>query len=156
MTPKYMDEVALPNLERGLKRSGRTLKDIEIGAGGFMVTGENEEEVGRAFEEVRGRIAFYGSTRTYKPVMDVHGWGDVCLELNRMQAAGQWDAMPSVITDEMVETFSTIGTHDQIVDKIRARYSGYATQIGFSMPLQRPGDEERLRDKIKEIQAIAS
>jgi probable F420-dependent oxidoreductase len=156
MTPKYMDEVALPNLERGLKRSGRTLKDIEIGAGGFMVTGENEEEVGRAFEEVRGRIAFYGSTRTYKPVMDVHGWGDVCLELNRMQAAGQWDAMPSIITDEMVEAFATIGTHDQIVDKIRARYSSYATQIGFSMPLQRPGDEERLRDKIKEIQAIAS
>ena len=39
MTPKYMDEVALPNLEIGLKRSGRTLKDIEIGAEAFWSWG---------------------------------------------------------------------------------------------------------------------
>ena len=66
--------------------------------------------------------------------MDVHGWGDVCLELNRLAAAGQWDEMPAKITDEMVETFATIGTYDQIVDLVKAKFGSYATQIGFTMP----------------------
>ena len=154
MTAKYMDEVGLPNLEKGLKKSGRSLKDIEIGTGGFLVMGENEEELGKAFEAARTRIAFYGSTRTHKGVMDVHGWGDVCLELNRLAAAGRWDDMAARITDEMVETFATIGTHDQIVDKVNARAGSYATQIGFTLPVEKSGDEELLKQKIKDFQAI--
>ena len=154
MTAKYMDEVALPNLEKGLMRSGRTLKDIEISTGGFLVMGENEEQLDEAFQAAKRRIAFYGSTRTYKGVMDVHGWGDVCLELNRLASAGKWDDMPGVITDEMVETFATIGTHDQIVDKVKERYGSYATQIGFSLPMNGPGDEAKLREKIQELQQL--
>ena len=154
MTKKYMDEVALPNLERGLQRSGRKLNDLEIGAGGMLVMGKDEEELGAAHTAAKRRIAFYGSTRTYKGVMDIHGWGDVCLELNRMASAGKWDDMPAIITDEMVETFATIGTYDQIVGKIKDRFGSYATQIGFSMPADDPGGEERLREKIGELQNI--
>ena len=53
-----------------------------------------------------------------------------------------------------VETFATIGTHDEIVDKVKARAGGYATQVGFTLPVENPGDEERLKQKIKEFQAI--
>ena len=154
MTRKYMDEVALPNLEIGLKKSGRTFDDIEIGAGGFLVMGEDEEELDNAYQATQRRIAFYGSTRTYKGVMDVHGWGEVCLELNRLAAAGRWDEMPSKVTAEMVETFATIGTYDQIVDRIRDRFGSYATQIGFNMPVDTDAAQERLRNTIAEIQEI--
>ena len=154
MPPKYMDEVALPNLEKGLKRSGRTLKDIEVSTGGFLVMGEDEDELGEAFNAARRRIAFYASTRTYKGVMDIHGWGDVCLDLNRLAAAGSWDEMAKLITDEMVETFATIGTYDQIVDRVRERYGSYATQIGFSLPSDTPAGEARLKEKIRELQHI--
>ena len=154
MTRKYMDEVALPNLEIGLKRSGRTFKDIEIGAGGFLVMGEDEDELGNAYEATQRRIAFYGSTRTYKGVMDLHGWGDVCLELNSLAAAGKWDDMPAKVTHQMVETFATMGTYDQIAAKIKDRFGSYATQIGFNLPVEKPGDEERLKAKIAEIQKI--
>ena len=149
-----MDEVALPNLEKGLKRSGRTLKDIEISTGGFLVMGENEEQLGEAFQAAKRRIAFYGSTRTYKGVMDIHGWGDVCLELNRLASGGKWDDMPKIITDEMVETFATIGTYDQIVDKVKERYGSYATQIGFTLPVENADDEIRLKEKIHDLQQI--
>lgn len=154
MTKKYMDEVALPNLEKGLRRSGRTLKDIEISAGGMLVMGEDEEELGAAYTEAKRRIAFYGSTRTYKVVMDVHGWGEVCLELNRLASAGRWDDMPAMITDEMVEAFATIGTYDQIIGKIKSRFAGYATQIGFSIPAHDPNGEDRLKQKIRELQTF--
>ena len=154
MTAKYMQEVGLPNLEKGLAKSGRTLKDIDIGGGGFIITGRTEEELGTDYEETRRRISFYGSTRTYKGVMDAHGWGDACLELNRLSNAGQWDAMRSLVTDEMVDTFGTIGTHDQIVDKIRDRFSSYATTIKFSIPSEGPDDEARLQHIVSGLQGI--
>ncbi len=86
--------------------------------------------------------------------MDVHGWGDICVELNRLAAAGQWDEMPAKITDEIVETFATIGTYDQIVDRVKAKFGSFATQMGFTLPVEKPGDEKRLMDKIAELQAI--
>ena len=74
--------------------------------------------------------------------------------MNQMAAAGRWDDMPSVITDEMVETFATIGTYGQIIGKIKERFGGYATQISFSIPTDNPDEEERLKEKILEIQNI--
>ena len=62
--------------------------------------------------------------------------------------------MPSHVTNEMVETFATMGTYDQIVDKIRGRFGSYATQIGFTLPAETAAGEERLRNKIAEIQEI--
>ena len=62
--------------------------------------------------------------------------------------------MPAMITDEMVETFATIGAHGQIVEKIKARFGSYATQIGFTLPVEKPGDEARLREKLQAIQAL--
>ena len=71
-----------------------------------------------------------------------------------MTAAGRWEDMAAQITDEMLETFATIGTHEQIVDKVKARAGSYATQIGLTLPVEKPGDEERLKQKIREFQAI--
>ncbi len=71
--------------------------------------------------------------------MDVNGWGDICLDLNRLAAAGQWDEMPAKITDEIVETFATIGTYDQIVNRVKAKFGSFASQIGFTLPVEKPG-----------------
>ena len=38
------------------------------------------------------QIAFYGSTPAYRPVLDLHGWGDLQTELNRLSKAGEWAA----------------------------------------------------------------
>ncbi len=54
----------------------------------------------------------------------------------------------------MVETFATIGTYDQIIDRGKARYGGFATQIGFTLLVTKSGDEDRLRQKIQELQSI--
>jgi probable F420-dependent oxidoreductase len=154
MSGKYMQEVGLPNLQKGLAKSGRTLKDIDVGGGGFFITGRTEEDLSTDYEETRRRISFYASTRTYKGIMDAHGWGDVCLELNRLSNEGQWDAMRSIVTDEMVDTFATIGTHDQIVDKMRDRYSSYATTIRFSIPTEGAEDDARVQNIVAGLQGI--
>ena len=57
-TPKYTREVILPTVEQGAKKAGRSLHDLEIGGGGFVVTGQDEEELERNKKATKTRIAF--------------------------------------------------------------------------------------------------
>jgi probable F420-dependent oxidoreductase len=152
-TPKYLHEVILPNIEKGAKKAGRDLKEIEICGLGFIITGKTEEEVEKAKAPVRQQIAFYGSTRTYQPVLDVHGWGDLCPELYGLSIEGKWQEMATKITDDMLEEFAVTGTYDEIVPKIKERCAGVIDRINFSIPVRSPEDEERLKHMIKELQA---
>ena len=152
-TMKYLKEVILPNIEEGAKKAGRDPKEIEICGLGFVITGKDEEEIERAKAPVRQQLAFYASTRTYKPVLDIHGWGDLCLELNALSLQGKWQEMATMITDEILEEFAVIGTYDEIVDKIKEKCEGLIHRVTFSIPVRTPEDEERLKHMIKELQA---
>ena len=153
-TPKYLKEVVIPNIEAGAKKAGRSLKDIDMTGGGFVITGETEEDVERQKPALRHQIAFYGSTRTYKGVLDLHGWGETCLRLHRLAAEGRWPEMGREISDEMLDQFAVCGTYDQIAARIKERWGGIVNRTGFFMPVRHEGDKERLRDIIRQIQAI--
>jgi alkanesulfonate monooxygenase SsuD/methylene tetrahydromethanopterin reductase-like flavin-dependent oxidoreductase (luciferase family) len=85
-TPKYVKEAVPPDVKRGLKKSGRSRGDIEICGLPFIVTGKSQAELERRLEVVKGQVSFYGATRTYSSVLDIHGWGDTGLRLFRQPA----------------------------------------------------------------------
>ena len=151
-TPWYTEQVVLPNLGRGAALSGRTLEDLDVSGGGFIVTGANEEEVEAGRLATKNRIAFYASTRSYAPVMSAHGWDDTAEKLYRMSVEGQWSLMGREITDEMLDAFAVVGGYDDIVDRVKARYGRYASSVSFSIPVRTPEDEERLRAMVKSLQ----
>ena len=150
-TPKYTREVIIPNLEIGAKRSGRSLDNFEINAGGFIITGATEEEVESKRAGVKGQISFYASTRSYESVMSTHGWEDTAARLYRMSVDNRWGEMPNQITDDMLETFAVIGTHDEIVDKLKEAHGDYATSISFDIPTPTGEDEEMLAGMVSEL-----
>ncbi len=152
-TQKYFDDTILPNIKKGLAKSGRTMDDIEVCGTGFIITGETEEDVEKAKAPVRQQLSFYASTRSYKVVLDAHGWGHVNEELFGMSIEGKWQEMAAGITDEMLEQFATIGTYDEIVGKIKARSAGVIDRVTFQIPANNPDEEERLKSMIKELQA---
>lgn len=154
MTWKYIAEVALPAVEAGAKRAGKTLKDVEVSGGGFIVTGANEEEVLQNLEITRRRIAFYASTRTYKAVMDLHGWGDITLRLHELTLQGRWKELPSLITDQMIDAFCVVGTYASIVPRLKEKYSGWATRITFPMPYGEGPADNALRKVLTDLKAI--
>ena len=90
-TPKFTQEVILPKLEAGATAAGRSLADLEVSGGGFIVTGATEEEIESSRRDTKRRISFYASTRSYAPVMHAHGWHDAAEKLYRMSIDGQWD-----------------------------------------------------------------
>jgi len=152
-THKYAREVILPNLEQGAAKAGRTLQDLEISGGGFIVTGVNEEEVEANRQVTKNRIAFYASTRSYAAVMSAHEWDDTAAKLYRMSVDGKWSEMGAEITDDMLDAFSVIGTHDEIVKQIKSTYGKYSDSIGLSIPIKSPDDENKLKSMIAELQA---
>ncbi|HEY5010178.1 MAG TPA: TIGR03617 family F420-dependent LLM class oxidoreductase, partial [Acidimicrobiales bacterium] len=90
-TERYLREVTLPALERGLAKSGRGFADFPISFSGLIATGDSDEALADATRRVRGQIAFYGSTPAYRGVLELHGWGDLQSELNTLSKTGEWD-----------------------------------------------------------------
>jgi len=150
-TPKYTREVIIPSIEEGVKKAGRQLSDLDIVGGGFLVTGKNEEEVEKAKAPVRQQISFYASTRSYLPVLECHGWGEVGAKLFRLSMEGKWPEMGAAITDEMLEQFAIVGTYDEIVPKIKERYYDVATTLDFGYATYTAEQAERLRWMVQEL-----
>jgi len=133
-TERYMREVTLPALERGLAKSSRTREDISISYPGMIVTGETDEEIANATRAVKAQLAFYGSTPAYRPVLALHGWGDLQTDLNRLSKQGKWDEMAELIDDEVVRAFAVVAEPDQVAAKILERFEGIVDRLTFYAP----------------------
>ena len=131
---KYIREVTLPAIAAGLERSGRTLSNFELDYAPIVATGVNEASILKAREIARDRIAFYGSTEAYRPVLDIHGWGDLQVELNRMNKRQQQKEMAALIDDEILETIAIVGTPEEVIDAMRTRFSDVVGRTGFRVP----------------------
>ncbi len=123
--------LTIPALARGAARAGRALADVEVAFPLMAVVADNDEQLMRGREAMRPRLAFYGSTPAYKVVLDVHGWGDLQPELNRLSKAGDWATMSSLITDEMVDAFSVQGSPDRIGATVRERYGDLIQRVSL-------------------------
>lgn len=129
----HMTERTMPAVERGLATAGRTRDDFEIIVEVIVGVGRDDEELERA-RGVRNLLAFYGSTPAYRPVLDVHGWGDLQPELNRLSKQGDWKAMGGLINDEMVDTIAVHGTPDEVAAEIVRRYGAYSDRVCAYFP----------------------
>lgn len=124
-TPKFLREVTVPALKRGALSASRPLDDVKVAASPFVISGRFEEEITRSRELVRLRIAFYGSTPAYRPVLEAHGWGELGDELNRMSKTedpGRWDQMGTLISDDVLYTFAVEGLPDEVGGAIVERF----------------------------------
>jgi probable F420-dependent oxidoreductase len=140
-TERYLREATLPALERGFERSGRSREGFEITAPAFVVARDTEEGIAEGVQFVKQQIAFYGSTPAYRPVLDLHGWGELQDELKAMTKRGEWDRLADLIDDELVKTFAVVGTPEEAIAEIKRRYGDIATRITLPLPPDR--DAER-------------
>jgi probable F420-dependent oxidoreductase len=154
MTDKYMREVVLPNVAIGLKRGNRTWNDIEISGGGFTVFGETESEIEQGLERLRQPISFYGSTRSYHEVFEVHELKSLGMQLHEMLLAGKWAEMQKVIPESVLRTFAQTSTYDKLPEFI-ANKREYASRLGLALPQGTPEQRERSQHIIKEVQKVA-
>ena len=130
---KYMREVTIPAIEQGLQNSGRSLSEFALDYAPMIATGSNEEAITKAVATLRDRIAFYGCTVAYKPVLDIHGWGDLQEELIALNRQHRNQDMAALITDEMVSTIGITGTPEEVITTMKARFGGLISRTGFGV-----------------------
>jgi probable F420-dependent oxidoreductase len=126
---RYLQEVVLPAVSEGAANAGRAADDIAIVCPIMAILGDTEEERVRARDETRLRIAFYGSTRTYSGVFDLHGWEGTSARLHELQRAGDLKGMADTITDDMLAVYSLESTWDGLADALVDKYGGIADRV---------------------------
>ena len=148
-SPKYLRELVQPAVNAGLAKSGRARKDFTYATASFVVVGDTPEERSQQAQMVKQQIAFYGSTRTYQPVLDCHGWGDLTTKLHRKSIEGDWKGMADLITDEMLDTYAVTATYDKLAAALQARYAGLLDRTGLYQPYPPRQDDPRLPALVK-------
>ena len=114
-------------------------------------TGSSEEVVATEWERQRNMLGFLYSTPAYWPSLELFGWQDKGQQLLDMTRAGNWQEMPEIITDDMLEKFVPRGTYDTIAQIYRERYGGLTRRITFPVPAD-PVDDERAAEAIARLQ----
>jgi probable F420-dependent oxidoreductase len=151
-TERYVREVTMPAIERGLAKAGRSRTDFQVSGPLFVVSGANEEQMATAEAGVRQQIAFYGSTPAYRGVLDLHGWGDLQPELNALSKQGQWVEMGNLITPEILHTFAVVAeTPEAIGAGLIDRYGGIVDRCSLYAPYR--ADQERWRQVVATLKA---
>ncbi|NMI00595.1 TIGR03617 family F420-dependent LLM class oxidoreductase [Pseudonocardia acidicola] len=151
-TRAYLVDVLRPAVDDGARSRDRDPARIEVVASPLIVTAPNEAELAKKVSDVRARISFYASTRTYRPVFSHHGWDDIAEQLSALSREQRWDEMEALVTDEMVHTIGVVGTYDEIAEKVWRRYEGVCSAVEFSLPVHGPEDHERLAEAIRAVQ----
>jgi probable F420-dependent oxidoreductase len=132
---RYMREVILPAIAEGAKKVGRGSGDVSVSITAFIATTPEEMNLARA------QISFYASTPSYRPVMDLHGWGTTAEKLSSHAAKGEWSEMPMLITDEMLNEFCLVTEDDKLGDELKRRYEGVADRLSIYTPFV-PGEKD--------------
>ncbi len=149
---KYLEEVCMPQLLEGMRRSGRSREHFDIHGGGFVCTGPDEATVAAEMDIARRRIGFYASTRTYLPILEMHGLRDLGLKLHRMSVEGKWDQMADHVSDDAVGIFAACGTYAELPKAVADRFGGAADSIDIHFPAGAPAG--LVKELVTDIQRI--
>ena len=122
-TGRWIREHTIPALAEGRRRAGKAMDGFTVKAAVFLATG-TEEETAAAIRRVRSHIAFYASTPAYRPVLDLHGWGDAAAELTALSKQGRWAEMDSLVSDEMLHEFAIVAPPSDVPRLLAERCAG--------------------------------
>ena len=141
-TERYIREVTLPGPRARGGKAGKKLSDMTVSYPGFVVTGATEADGRSASKAVREQIAFYGSTPAYRPVLELHGWGDLQSELNTLSKRGEWVKMGELIDDDILNAFAVVCPIGEVAAEVKTRFGDIVDRFSFYAPYKM--DPERM------------
>lgn len=150
----FLEQQALPAVERGLAKEGRKRESFILQVNAIVITGETAEAMAAAETSVKGLLGFYASTPAYRPPMEAVGFGDLQPALNRLSKEGAWDRLGEHIDDDFVAAFTTRGTPDTIARQLWEKYGSCADRLAIYAPYAAP--DGMWRDIIAELKSLSA
>lgn len=133
--PKVLAEKIIPALECG----GRRPALIAVPK---TITGRSGAALDAAREPVRKELAFLYSTPAYRISLDVLGFSEVGEKLTAMARTGDWAALASVLTDDILDVLVTECVHSELPQVLTAKYAGLCDGIALAVPADPADDKE--------------
>jgi probable F420-dependent oxidoreductase len=139
-TARWIREHTLPALAEGRAKANKDIADYDVVAVPFIATG-NDEQIDVAVQAIRAQVAFYASTPSYRPVLELHGWGELGAELTVLSKQNRWAEMAPMIDDEILNAFAIIAPPGELVARVAERYGGLVTRLLFPSAAMFPPDQ---------------
>ncbi|WP_113703708.1 TIGR03617 family F420-dependent LLM class oxidoreductase [Nonomuraea lactucae] len=133
----HLRAVTRPLVAEALARHGRDLSAFRMSGSVLVATGRDEREMASSVAALRARLAFYGSTPAYRPVLAHHGWEDLADRLHALSRTGgdgRWRAMAELVPDEVVRTIGVVAEPGELAAQIAERYAGLLDRICLTSP----------------------
>lgn len=138
---RYLQEVIHPQVEKGLENRDPGMGRPFISASQFVATGPDAQSVAQERERFRDMLAFLFSTPAYRASLELFGWGEVGEQLQQMTREDDWDEMPKIFNDEILDTFLVSADYDQLPDALVSRFNGLLDRITLTVPSDPANDE---------------
>jgi probable F420-dependent oxidoreductase len=129
-SPKYLSEVVRPAIADGAERADRKPDECNLTASPMISI---SDDVDMARQEVKRQIAFYATTRTYTPILELHGKAGIVPELRAAFEAKDKDKMAALIDDELCDAIAAAGPADEVRDKVK-QWEGIADRLMVAGP----------------------
>jgi probable F420-dependent oxidoreductase len=123
-SPRYVREVLRPAVERGAASAGRTAPEVNVSTGVILQVSEDREQARR---EAALQIGFYATTRTYRPVLELHGLEDRVEPLRRAFVR-QDHARMIEVSLPMVDALGVAGTPAECRERIE-EFAGVVDRV---------------------------
>jgi len=155
-TERYVREVTLPALALGRSRTGADLGGYEVSGQPLVATATTPEAMDAAIRGVREQIAFYGSTPAYRPVLDLHGWGELSDALHQLSVQGRWKEMGDLIDDDVLNAFAVVDEPDRVAGTLLRRFGDVMTRMTLYLPYESdPGIAARIATDVRSATSSA-
>lgn len=147
----YLREVVIPALDQGARTRGKRASDLELYAPIFVISGETQAEWDRVERAVRTQISFYGSTPSYRTLLTHHGMEGVGRELSARARRGDWEVMPDLVPDSLLEEIAVMAKPAQLPAILKQRYDGILQRASLYFPIFKQDDEARWSDFVSQM-----
>jgi len=141
---RWIEDVVLPSVARGLRDSGRDREDFQLC---LAVCCAVNADVAAARRAAAATIAFYATVNTYEPL-----FAPFAKEVAAIREAllkGDTAGMTDAVTDRMIDAFAVAGRPDEVKRRV-AEYAALADSICLAPPDQliAPAETDRYREAL--------
>jgi probable F420-dependent oxidoreductase len=144
-SPAYVRNVLRPAVRRGAEAAGRSPRDVNVTTAVILQISDDRDQARR---EAAMQIGFYATTRTYRPVLEMHGFAERLEPLRRSFVRQDFAAMIDIALP-MVDALSIAGTASECRDKL-ASYEGAVDRVILGGAWVGPS-EERVEENHRSI-----
>jgi probable F420-dependent oxidoreductase len=144
-SPAYIREVLRPAIERGAVAAGRSPDEVNVTTAVILQVSSDREAARR---EAALQIGFYATTRTYRPVLALHGFEELLEPLRRAFVRGDLAALSDVALP-MVDSLAIAGTPEECRERI-VGFEGLVDRVILGGAWVGPS-EERLEENHRTI-----